>query len=140
MNIKLTFVNKSILSFRDCFIYQILKLIIRRKHFQQLSLTRTQHWLLVIDLRLDVGQRRQARTSTDEKIKWWHAPECKRDLAVALGATALDIDPNQPVEATWNHIADQIREAATSVLEKSKPGKRFIDSKYGGGTQNSKFP
>lgn len=74
--------------------------------------------------RLDVGQRRQVRTSTDEKIKWWRAPKCKRDLVVPLGATALDIDPNQPVEATWNNIANQIREASWGRASQEK---RFID-------------
>lgn len=95
-------------------------------------LIRRQHLKLVTDVKVisltNIGpQHRQMRTTTNEKIKWWQMPESNRDLVVALGAATPDIDPKEPVEALWNNIANHIRGAATNVLGKTKPGKRFID-------------
>ncbi|XP_026042711.1 uncharacterized protein LOC113033277 [Astatotilapia calliptera] len=85
-----------------------------------------QHRLLVMDLRLHLGQRRRRTpTTTVEKIKWWRLPECKQQLMDAL--EHLDVDSNEPVDKAWENIASQIRDAAGNTLGATKPGKHFID-------------
>ncbi|XP_051785415.1 uncharacterized protein LOC127528739, partial [Erpetoichthys calabaricus] len=114
---------------------QIDYLLTRRQHLKLVTDVKVipstnicpQHRLLVMDLKLDLGQWRQVRTTNEEKIKWWRMAEGRRDLTEALKSINFNNDSNQLIETRWNKIADQIREAATNVLGKTKPGKCFIE-------------
>lgn len=86
-----------------------------------------QHRLLMMDLRLNLGQQRQPPITSIEKIKWWRLYKSKSQLVVALGL----MDPNGPVDTIWDNIASQIHDA---TLGKMKPGRHFIDKQCGGGT------
>lgn len=79
-----------------------------------------QHRLLMMDLRLNLGQQRQPPITSIEKIKWWRLYKSKSQLVVALGL----MDPNGPVDTIWDNIASQIHGA---TLGKMKPGRHFID-------------
>lgn len=79
-----------------------------------------QHRLLMMDLRLNLGQQRQPPITSIEKIKWWRLYKSKSQLVVALGL----MDPNGPVDTIWDNIASQIHDA---TLGKMKPGRHFID-------------
>ncbi|MGL4506555.1 MAG: hypothetical protein ACRCUF_12560 [Aeromonas sobria] len=68
-----------------------------------------QHWLLVMDIQLDLGQHWRAWTTGTERIKWWKLPENKDHLRGTLRLD--DMDLGQPVDA----------------LGKTKPGKQMID-------------
>ena len=84
-----------------------------------------QHRLLVMDTRLELGPWRKPRITNTERIKWWRIPECKAQLTEAL--TSVRVGTSQSTTATWNDLVTQIHQAASRVLGKTKPGKRFMD-------------
>lgn len=84
-----------------------------------------QHQLLIMDACININQWQVPRTTGPPKIKWWQISVAKRELSDTIAGLA--IDPNQPANDMWNHVMDQLQEAASSVLGMMKPGKKFID-------------
>uniref|UniRef100_A0A914X4N9 Reverse transcriptase domain-containing protein n=1 Tax=Plectus sambesii TaxID=2011161 RepID=A0A914X4N9_9BILA len=84
-----------------------------------------QHRLLVMDLQLDILGRKRPRVTGVERTKWWRLPTCKAQLKAALGP--IDVDTDQPASAMWDKLVGQVHAAATTILGKTKPGKRAID-------------
>uniref|UniRef100_A0A914XBY4 Endonuclease/exonuclease/phosphatase domain-containing protein n=1 Tax=Plectus sambesii TaxID=2011161 RepID=A0A914XBY4_9BILA len=84
-----------------------------------------QHRLVVVDMRIDLGQHRLLRVTACEKIKWWRLGSCKAMFAAALGPLKMDSD--QSAEGVWTNLVNTIHQAAEAALGKTKPGRRFID-------------
>lgn len=84
-----------------------------------------QHRLLVMDLRLEIGQRRPPKVQGPPRIKWRHLDGKKTELAAALNA--IDVDLERPAGEVWSDLTNQLREAAASVLGRTKPGAKYIE-------------
>ncbi|XP_061422345.1 mucin-like protein [Lethenteron reissneri] len=84
-----------------------------------------QHRILVMDIKMDIGQRHRPPTTGQQRIKWWRMKECKDQLRVAFNQ--IDVNTNRPANAIWEDLAGQLCTAATEALGLTKPGKHFID-------------
>ncbi|RWR99635.1 hypothetical protein B4U79_01873, partial [Dinothrombium tinctorium] len=84
-----------------------------------------QHRLLVMDLKLNIGQKQKPRTTKATRIKWWRLPDCKREFKATVNHIEMDL--NQPAAAIWDSAVSHIHGVASSILGKTQPGKRFID-------------
>ncbi|ROI46634.1 putative RNA-directed DNA polymerase from transposon X-element [Anabarilius grahami] len=99
----------------------------RRNHLNLVSNAKVapQHRVLVMDLRLDIGQHRRPPTTGPAHIKWWKLPRYKGHLKARLDQ--LDINLSQPVKTIWDNITEQIQTTANDVLGQTKRGTRFIE-------------
>ncbi|KAG2465927.1 CFDP2 protein, partial [Polypterus senegalus] len=79
-----------------------------------------QHRLLVMDLKLDLGQRRQVRTTNEEKIKWWRMAKGRRDLTEALRSTTTATDDNSVAKTA-------MRLDPGGQRPRGRPKKRWMD-------------
>ncbi len=86
----------------------------------------SQHRLLTLNLRLNLGLRPHTRLTGPEKIKWWHLPAKRTQLAATLHTHIAVIDDDQPVETLWANVTKTIRDVAGECLSVTKPGRRFI--------------
>ena len=84
-----------------------------------------QHRLLVMDTRLNIGQRRKPQLTNTERIKWWRASEHREELAKAL--RTIKVDTKQPAATIWNDLVSRISGAASEILGRTKAGKRLLD-------------
>jgi len=84
-----------------------------------------QHRLLLLDICMDVGQRRPVRTTGAKEIKWWLVDKSKARLEAALNNMVVDLD--QPAPVLYEQVTNQIRTHARAVLGVTKPGRKFID-------------
>ena len=84
-----------------------------------------QHKPLVLTLRLRDPVKQKLPQTKTERIKWWKLKEHKPQLQASLAT--LDVDFDQPTTEIWNDITKQITTIASTILGKTKPGRRFID-------------
>ncbi|MGL4932411.1 MAG: RNA-directed DNA polymerase, partial [Aeromonas sp.] len=87
----------------------------------------SQHRLLTLDLRLNFSLRPHTRFTGPEKIKWWHLPVKRTQLAATLYTHIAAINDEMPVETLWANVTKMICDAAGECLGVTKPGRQFID-------------